>query len=193
MSADEARQLLGGYATGNLSPAEREALFLAALEHQEVFDELVREQEWKELLDDPTMRLDLIEALTEVPDEVPVEGFAAALPTVAAPPAPAPMSVARARKAAPAPEPSQLPRQPWWRALWERPVMLATAGSLAAGAFTAWLLLSTGEPPRRTTETAVAQEVPSAPEQKQAEVARAQPLPPPAAPAPRPAPPSTLR
>jgi hypothetical protein len=63
MSKDEARKLLGGYATGSLTEAERTALFQAALEDQELFDELAGEQVLKEVLDEPGARQRLIAAL----------------------------------------------------------------------------------------------------------------------------------
>ena len=63
MSTDEARKLLGGYATGSLTEAERTALFQAALEDQELFDELAGEQVLKEVLDEPGARQRLIAAL----------------------------------------------------------------------------------------------------------------------------------
>jgi len=63
MTPDEARKLLGGYATGSLSEAERTALFEAALEDQELFDELAGEQMLKEVLDEPGARQRLIAAL----------------------------------------------------------------------------------------------------------------------------------
>src|SRR6516162_9616273 len=43
------KELLGGYATGTLTSAEREALLHAALDDQDLFDELAREQSLKEL------------------------------------------------------------------------------------------------------------------------------------------------
>src|ERR1700676_4671247 len=63
MSPDEIRKLLGGYATGTLTDAERKALFAAALDDQELFDELGREQSLKELLDLPGARTRLAAAL----------------------------------------------------------------------------------------------------------------------------------
>ncbi len=63
MSKDEARKLLGGYATGSLTEAERTALFQAALEDQELFDDLAGEQVLKEVLDEPGARQRLITAL----------------------------------------------------------------------------------------------------------------------------------
>lgn len=50
MTRDEIRGLIGGYATGSLSEAEQKLLFEAALDDQELFDELAREQALKELL-----------------------------------------------------------------------------------------------------------------------------------------------
>jgi len=44
MSRDEVQKLLGGYATGTLTPEEQQALFAAALEDQELFDALAHEQ-----------------------------------------------------------------------------------------------------------------------------------------------------
>jgi hypothetical protein len=63
MTREEARKLLGGYATGSLTEAERSALFEAALDDQELFDELSGEQVLKEVLDEPGARQRLIAAL----------------------------------------------------------------------------------------------------------------------------------
>ena len=63
MTPDDARKLLGGYATGSLTEAERTALFEAALEDQELFDELAGEQVLKEVLDEPGARQRLLVAL----------------------------------------------------------------------------------------------------------------------------------
>ncbi len=63
MTPEDARKLLGGYATGSLTEAERTALFQAALEDQELFDELAGEQVLKEVLDEPGARQRLIAAL----------------------------------------------------------------------------------------------------------------------------------
>jgi type IV secretory pathway VirB10-like protein len=67
MSKDEARKLLGGYATGSLTEAERRVLFEAALEDQELFDELAGEQALKEVLDEPGARQRLLRSLEEKP------------------------------------------------------------------------------------------------------------------------------
>jgi hypothetical protein len=63
MTPLEIRKLIGGYATGSLTEAERQLLFEAALEDQELFDELAGEQALKELLDEPGARERLIAAL----------------------------------------------------------------------------------------------------------------------------------
>jgi hypothetical protein len=58
-----ARGLLGGYATGTLSEDERRLLFEVAMEDQEIFDELAREQALKEMLETPGVRDRLTAAL----------------------------------------------------------------------------------------------------------------------------------
>ncbi|HEV8144922.1 MAG TPA: hypothetical protein VGP79_01000 [Bryobacteraceae bacterium] len=63
MNRDEIRKLLGGYATGTLTAAEQKLLFEAALDDQELFDELEREQALKEMLDQPGARSRLVAAL----------------------------------------------------------------------------------------------------------------------------------
>lgn len=63
MSREEIQKLLGGYATDTLSEAERRALFEAALEDQELFDALAKEQALREVLQDPAARQQLIVAL----------------------------------------------------------------------------------------------------------------------------------
>jgi hypothetical protein len=70
MRPEEIRKLLGGYATGTLTEAEREALFAAALEDQDLFDELAREQPLHDLLHDPTARAELLAAVTERPKTI---------------------------------------------------------------------------------------------------------------------------
>ncbi len=61
----ELEKLLGGYAAGILTPAEREALFAAALEDQELFDALAREEALRDLLAEPAARERLLAALEE--------------------------------------------------------------------------------------------------------------------------------
>lgn len=63
MSRDEIQKLLGGYATDTLSDAERRALFEAAIEDQELFDALAKEQALRDVLQDPSVRQQLIVAL----------------------------------------------------------------------------------------------------------------------------------
>ena len=43
------QKLLGGYATGTLTPEEQQLLFEAALSDQELFDALAREQSLRDL------------------------------------------------------------------------------------------------------------------------------------------------
>jgi hypothetical protein len=63
MTPDEARNLMGGYATGSLTEAEEKALFAAALEDQELFEELADQQAIKEVLNEPGARQRLLAAL----------------------------------------------------------------------------------------------------------------------------------
>lgn len=62
MSPSDARKLLGGYATGTLTPEERQQLFQAALADQSLFDELAQEQPLKEIFDDPARRAEMLDA-----------------------------------------------------------------------------------------------------------------------------------
>lgn len=63
MTPQEARKLLGGYATGTLTEAERRALFAAALGDQSLFDALAEEEGLRALLADPGSRARLLAAL----------------------------------------------------------------------------------------------------------------------------------
>ncbi|MBS1766772.1 MAG: hypothetical protein JST05_05130 [Acidobacteria bacterium] len=63
MNPREAEKLLGGYAPGTLTPAERQALFAAALEDQSLFDTLADEEALRELLADPAARAKLLAGL----------------------------------------------------------------------------------------------------------------------------------
>ena len=63
MNREDVRKLLGGYATGTLSPAEREALFAAALDDQELFDALMKEEALREVLEEPGAKAQLLTAL----------------------------------------------------------------------------------------------------------------------------------
>lgn len=60
MRQEEVRKLLGGYATGTLTDAERDMLFAAALEDQSLFDTLAKEEALRELLSDPATRQELL-------------------------------------------------------------------------------------------------------------------------------------
>ncbi len=63
MNREEIQKLLGGYATGTLTPEEQQALFAAALEDQELFDALGREQALRDLLRDPVAKAQVLAAL----------------------------------------------------------------------------------------------------------------------------------
>jgi len=63
MNREDVRKLMGGYATGTLSEAEREALFAAALDDQELFDSLMKEEALREVLEDPGAKAQLLAAL----------------------------------------------------------------------------------------------------------------------------------
>lgn len=67
MTREDIRKLLGGYATGSLTEAERKLLFDAALDDQELFDELAQEQALKEVLDEPGAKQRLIAVLAPQP------------------------------------------------------------------------------------------------------------------------------
>src|SRR5260370_24450824 len=62
---EEIRKLVGGYATGTLTEAERKLLFEAALEDQELFAELMREDEMREALEEPGAKAEILQALGE--------------------------------------------------------------------------------------------------------------------------------
>lgn len=68
MTRDDIQKLLGGYATGTLTPEEQQALFAAALEDQDLFDALAREQSLHDLLRDPASRAHVLAALDERPE-----------------------------------------------------------------------------------------------------------------------------
>ena len=61
------QKLLGGYATGTLTPEEQQALYAAALEDQEIFDALAREQSLRDLLRDPAARAQLLASIDDAP------------------------------------------------------------------------------------------------------------------------------
>ena len=67
MDRDEIRKLLGGYATGTLTPEEQETLFSAALEDQELFDALANDQALRDLMRDPASKVQMLAALEPKP------------------------------------------------------------------------------------------------------------------------------
>ena len=71
---DDVRKLLGGYATGTLTEAEREQLFSAALDDQALFEALADEQALADLLEDSSARTTLLHA-TENPEFRPATVF----------------------------------------------------------------------------------------------------------------------
>jgi Domain of unknown function (DUF4384) len=75
MTSEQARKLLGGYATNSLTEVERKALFEAALDDQELFDALQQEEALKELLADPASRNQIQQALIDAPVSRPVRAW----------------------------------------------------------------------------------------------------------------------
>lgn len=67
MSPRDLEKLLGGYAAGTLTDAERQVLFAAAIEDQSLFDALACEQPLRDLLSDPAARARLLVALEPAP------------------------------------------------------------------------------------------------------------------------------
>jgi len=57
------RRLVGGYATDSLTEEERRELLRAALDDQELFDTLVEEEGFRELLESPAARQEVLAAL----------------------------------------------------------------------------------------------------------------------------------
>ena len=68
MKREDIQKLLGGYAAGTLTPGEREDLFAATLEDQQLFETLAREEPLRELLQDPAARGQLLASLDEAPE-----------------------------------------------------------------------------------------------------------------------------
>ncbi len=64
MTREDIQRLMSGYATGSLSAAERKLLFDAALDDQDLFDQLAHEHSLKEIIDEPGVRDRLIAKLT---------------------------------------------------------------------------------------------------------------------------------
>lgn len=65
MAEMDLEKLLGGFATDTLTPEERQALFTAALNDQQLFNTLADEQALKELLADPAVRRRLLQTLEQ--------------------------------------------------------------------------------------------------------------------------------
>lgn len=66
MSRDDLHKLLGGYATGTLTEAERTILFAAALHDQKLFEALADEESLRELLQDSSARAEILAAVAPV-------------------------------------------------------------------------------------------------------------------------------
>jgi hypothetical protein len=76
---DNLKHLLGGYATGTLTPEENAALMEAALDDQELFDALADDETLRRYLADPAFRKDLLKATAPRPARVPwIAGLAVA-------------------------------------------------------------------------------------------------------------------
>jgi len=81
MAGLDPEKLLGGYATGTLTEAERKALFDAARHDRRLFDALAGEQALKEVLKDPVRRRRLVERLQQADRaEQKTEGWGALVP-----------------------------------------------------------------------------------------------------------------
>ena len=65
MSEHDLEKLLGGFAADTLTPEEKQALYTAALQDQQLFNALTDEQALKELLVDPVVRRRLLQALKQ--------------------------------------------------------------------------------------------------------------------------------
>jgi hypothetical protein len=124
MSREDVQKLLGGYATGTLTPEEQQALFAAALDDQELFDALGREQSLRDLLRDPAAKAEVLAALDggRVPwyrhgwwrpaaVALAMAGIAVMAVVVTRKSAPKPEAVTVAELKAPAQAPAPEPRQ----------------------------------------------------------------------------------
>ncbi len=65
MAEHELEQLLGGFAADTLTPEEKQRLYQASLQDQQLFDALADEQALKELLTDPDVRRRLLHVLNK--------------------------------------------------------------------------------------------------------------------------------
>lgn len=134
MNRDDIEKLLGGYATGTLTPEEREALFAAALEDQQLFEALAREEPLRELLQDPIAKSRLRAALEQTPEPwhrrwlrpavwaIPAVGLAAIVVVliVQRPPARQPVTIAQVVR--PSTEPAVPVPSPLPQVLEDRPL-----------------------------------------------------------------------
>lgn len=65
MSEHDLEKLLGGFAADTLTPEEKQLLYTAALQDQQLFNALADEQAFKELLSDPDVRRRLLASLEQ--------------------------------------------------------------------------------------------------------------------------------
>ena len=65
MSEHDLEKLLGGFASDTLTPEEKQTLYTAALQDQQLFDALADEQAFKELLANPDVRRRLLASLEQ--------------------------------------------------------------------------------------------------------------------------------
>jgi hypothetical protein len=65
MSEHYLEKLLGGFAADTLTPEEKQVLYSAAVQDQQLFNALADEQAMKELLSDPAVRRRLLQALNQ--------------------------------------------------------------------------------------------------------------------------------
>jgi hypothetical protein len=65
MSEHDLEKLLGGFAADTLTPEEKQTLYTAALQDQQLFNALADEQAFKELLSDPDVRRRLLASLKQ--------------------------------------------------------------------------------------------------------------------------------
>jgi len=65
MSEHDLEKLFGGFAADTLTPEEKQALYTAALQDQQLFNALTDEQALKELLADPVVRRRLLQTLKQ--------------------------------------------------------------------------------------------------------------------------------
>ncbi|NOS81913.1 MAG: hypothetical protein E8D46_17080 [Nitrospira sp.] len=65
MSEHDLEKLLGGFAADTLTPEEKQALYTAALQDQQLFNAIADEQAFKELLSNPAVRRRLLASLEQ--------------------------------------------------------------------------------------------------------------------------------